>query len=76
MKGAKMKAVVTKQGLIIPKELLEGVREVEIQKENDKISIIPIVAVDPILKLGTHPVACGITDASEKHDKYLYGISS
>lgn len=71
-----MKAVVTKQGLIIPKEFLEGVKEVEIQKENNKISIIPIVTDDPILKLGTHPVACGIPDASEKHDQYLYGITS
>ncbi len=71
-----MKATVTKKGVVIPKELLEGVKEVEIQKEDDKISIIPIVTADPILKLGTHPVVCGITDASEKHDKYLYGAAS
>lgn len=71
-----MKASVTKQGLIIPKEFLEGIKEVEIQKENNKISIIPIVTDDPILKLGTHPVSCGIADASEKHDKYLYGTVS
>jgi len=70
-----MKAVVTEQGLIIPRELLEGVKEVEIQKENDKISIIPIVSDDPILSLGTHPVACGVPEASEKHDKYLYGTA-
>ncbi len=71
-----MKATVTKKGLIIPKELLEGVREVEIQKENDRISVIPIVSEDSILKLGAHPIVCGIPDASKNHDKYLYGLAS
>ena len=71
-----MKAVVTEQGLIIPRELLEGVKEVEIQKENDKISIIPIRSADPILNLGTHPVICGLPDASQKHDSYLYRKAS
>ena len=68
-----MKATVTEQGVVIPKELLEGVKEVEIKKENDKISIIPVVKDDPILRLGMHPVRCGISDGSVSHNKYIYG---
>lgn len=71
-----MKATVTEQGLTIPKEFLEGIREVEIQKENNRISIIPLPERDPIFNLGIHPVACGISDASTKHDKYIYGAAS
>ncbi|MBI5676598.1 MAG: hypothetical protein HZC48_12390 [Nitrospirae bacterium] len=71
-----MKAAVTENGVVIPKKLLKGVKEVEIQKEDNKISVIPILTKDTLLKLGTHPVICGITDASEKHDKYLYGADS
>jgi virulence-associated protein VagC len=71
-----MKATVTENGVVIPKKLLKGVKEVEIQKEDDKISIIPILTKDTLLKLGTRPVRCGLTDASEKHDKYLYGVTS
>lgn len=29
--------------------------------------------VDPLLGLGTEPVACGVRDASEQHDRYLQG---
>ncbi|MDI6728610.1 MAG: hypothetical protein QMD44_06765 [Thermodesulfovibrionales bacterium] len=68
-----MKAVVTEQGVTVPRELLEGVKEVEIQKEDDKIFIIPVVFDDPIFRLGKHPVSCGLPDASSKHDKYIYG---
>lgn len=28
---------------------------------------------DPILELGTRPVACDVSDASEDHDRYPYG---
>lgn len=28
---------------------------------------------DPILGLGRDPVPCGTSDASEHHDRYLYG---
>jgi hypothetical protein len=30
-------------------------------------------ADDPIFNIGRGPVACGISDASENLDKYLYG---
>lgn len=68
-----MKLQVTPQGVIIPKVLLEGFKEVEIRKNNGMIIIIPLVKEDPIFELGKNPVLCGISDASENHDKYLYG---
>lgn len=68
-----MKAKVTQEGVIVPKEFLEGAEEVEIHKEDHKIIVIPIVSHDPILDLGKHPVTCGAPDASESHDKYIYG---
>lgn len=69
-----MRATVTEQGITIPRELLEGVKEVDIQKEDNKISVIPILSDDPIMLLGKHPVTCGLTDAAVNHDKYIYGL--
>lgn len=71
-----MKAKVTKRGLIIPKEMLEGAEEVEIRKKDHRLVIWPVSKGDPILNLGKHPVECGATDASEHHDRYLYGSGS
>ena len=71
-----MKTKVTEKGVIIPKEFLEGVEEVEIRKADNLLVIVPTVKSDPILALGQHPVKCGIPDASERHDKYLYGSNS
>ncbi len=68
-----MKAKVTEQGVMIPKEFLEGVEEVEIRKEANLIVVVPTTKSDPILGLGQHPVECGVPDASEQHDRYLYG---
>jgi virulence-associated protein VagC len=70
-----MKVKVTKRGLIVPKEMLAGADEVEIRKEDHRIVISPIFG-DPILNLGKHPVECGVSDASEHHDAYLYGSGS
>lgn len=64
---------VTSKGVFVPKELLEGFTEVEIRKNNGMVIIIPIHKSDPIIELGKHPVLCGISDASENHDAYLYG---
>jgi hypothetical protein len=71
-----MKAKVTKRGLLIPKEMLGGADEVEIHKENHRIVISPLIKDDPILGLGKGPVECGVPDASEHHDSYLYGSGS
>jgi len=66
-----MKVKVNNEGVIIPKTYLEGVEEVEVKKENGLILVIPITEDDPILELGKNPVTCGLSDASEHHDKYL-----
>lgn len=71
-----MKVKVTKRGLMIPKEMLAGVEDVEIRKEDHRIVISLLTKGDPILKLGKHPVTCGVSDASEHHDSYLYGSGS
>jgi virulence-associated protein VagC len=68
-----MKTEVTEQGITIPKQLLEGVTEVEIRKEKNYILIIPLSGEDPMLRFGKNPVSDEITDASVNHDKYIYG---
>ncbi|MEW6112239.1 MAG: hypothetical protein AB1664_08930 [Thermodesulfobacteriota bacterium] len=68
-----MRAKITKRGLVVPREMLPDVDEVEIRKEDHRVVISPLPREDPILGLGKHPVKCGITDASERHDSYLYG---
>jgi hypothetical protein len=70
-----MKAKVTEQGVLIPKRMLPGVEEVDIRFENGAILVAPANSEDPILGLGREPVVCGVQDASEKHDRYLYGAS-
>lgn len=67
-----MKVKVTDKGVVIPNTYFEDIEEVEIKKENGLILIVPINDADPISELGKNPVACGTSDASEKHDKYLY----
>ena len=73
--GEAIKAKVTDQGVLVPRTLLQGIEEVEIQKEDNVITIIPTSHTDPILELGKHPVASGVADASESHDQYLYNSS-
>lgn len=67
-----MKTKVTEQGVIVPKKFLKGVKEVEIRKDDGVILVVP-VSEDPILALGSQPIADEITDASQHHDRYLYG---
>ncbi len=67
-----MKIEVTEQGVVIPKSLLEGVKEVDVRKEDDRIVVIPIPLDDPIFRFGKNPVKDTITDASVNLDKYIY----
>lgn len=67
-----MKVKVTDSGVVIPKIYLEGVEEVEIKKVNGLLLIVPVSDIDPILELGKNPVECGLSDASENHNKHLY----
>jgi hypothetical protein len=69
-----MRVKVTDSGVVIPRELLEGVEEVEIRQEHGIIKVIPTGRHDPIWGLGKNPVEGGLTDASENHDRYIYGI--
>ncbi len=71
-----MKTKVTEKGVVIPKEFLEGIEEVEIRKTDNLLVVVPTIKRDPILGLGQHPVECGVPDASEHHDRYLYGSTS
>ncbi|MCY7276933.1 MAG: hypothetical protein LH702_25190 [Phormidesmis sp. CAN_BIN44] len=66
-----MSVKVTEEGLVIPKELLEGIQEFEVRKENHQIVLIPMEESDPIWQLGSNPISLGIPDAPENHDKYL-----
>ena len=70
--GNVVRARVTEEGVLIPKKLLPGVEEVEIRQEQDIILVIPASKDDPVFKLGSNPVSCGATDASENLDQYLY----
>lgn len=67
-----MKTKVTEQGVLVPKKFFKGIEEVEIRKENDLVVVVPITD-DPILQLGKQPVSDETEDASENHDKYIYG---
>ncbi|MBI1748654.1 MAG: hypothetical protein HYR55_19015 [Acidobacteria bacterium] len=67
-----MRTEVTDQGLLIPKQFLEGVKEVEIRKEKNMIIVIPLPSEDPILQLGKQPIIDDVTDASVNHDRYIY----
>lgn len=67
-----MKLEVTEQGVVIPKSLLEGVKQVDVRKESDRIVVVPVPFEDPILRIGKNPVKGGITDASVDLDKYIY----
>ena len=67
-----MKTKVTEQGVRVPKRFLRGIKEVEIRKDDGVILVVPVTE-DPILVLGSQPIADEITDASQHHDRYLYG---
>ena len=54
-----MKVKVTKTGVVVPKEMLEGIEEVEVTKEGDRIIIFSATPTDPIFGLGTNPVLSG-----------------
>jgi virulence-associated protein VagC len=69
--GTTMRAKVTEQGVLLPKQWFGNVDEVEIRRERDVIVIAPVAAQDPILSLGTQPIVVDVDDASLHHDRYL-----
>jgi virulence-associated protein VagC len=66
-----MKARVSEQGVLIPKEFFTGIEEVEIHQHDDTIIIVAILPADPILQLGMHPIEDRVRDASTNHDHYI-----
>lgn len=79
---------VNADGLVIPKELLDGVEEFEVRRRDGAgLIVVPINGVDlgphgneesreerSIFDLlGSAPIDDGPTDASERLDFYLYG---
>jgi hypothetical protein len=67
-----MRTKVTENGVLIPKGWLEGVDEVDIQKTQHMIIVVPVQVKDPILNLGKQPICLDVDDASSNHDRYLY----
>jgi virulence-associated protein VagC len=66
-----MKAPVTDAGVLIPKDLLPGITEVEIRRGDHCLLVVPVKELDPILQLGEAPVTSGVSDASVRHDQYV-----
>ena len=69
-----MRIKVTEEGVLIPKQLLEGVDEVDVRQEENAILVVPLTADDPIFELGTDPITIDVDDASVNHDRYLYQL--
>lgn len=57
---------------MIPRQLLGGLQEVEIRREDDRLIVEPVKERDPIFALGSDPIDEDIQDASVGHDRYLY----
>lgn len=66
-----MRVKVTNEGVLIPKQWLEGIDVVEIRQEQTCIVIVPVDKEDPILQLGSEPIVVDVDDASVHHDHYL-----
>ena len=71
LEGISMKLKVTEEGLLIPKELLQGAEEADVRKEDKLILVMLGGKSDPILDLGRFPVKSGVSNGSERHDAYL-----
>lgn len=69
----RLKTKVTDQGVLIPRQMLGDAEEVEVRKEHDLILIRLAPSADPIYEFGTQPIVVEVKDASESHDRYLYG---
>ena len=69
-----MKTRISEQGLLIPKQWFEGVEEVEVRRENDRIVIVPLGVEDPIHKLGKQPITVAETDKPANADDPLYRL--
>lgn len=71
-----MEAVVSAQGLTVPKHMLRGMHRVQIEKKQGVIIITPQqapeLAVDPLLGLGVNPAKKNLASGAQKHDQHIY----
>lgn len=68
-----MKLKVTDAGVVIPRDMLPDVEEVDVRMEDGVMILTPLQdAHDPLWEMGSDPVSCGLPDASENHDRFLY----
>ena len=67
-----MRTQVTKDGVNIPRLMLEGVDQVEIKQHGKNIIVTPVNDEDPIFRFGKNPVVDTVTDASVNLNKYIY----
>ncbi|MBC8868569.1 MAG: hypothetical protein H8E44_04090 [Planctomycetes bacterium] len=67
-----MRSKITEQGVTLPKQWFPGVAEVEIQREEDRVVVVPVRGEDSITGLGRNPIEADVDDAAANHDRYLY----
>lgn len=73
MTAGAVRLQVSDEGVVIPREMLPNVKEVDVRKEGGAMVLTPLPDPDdPIWELGNDPVVCGLPDASENHDRYIY----
>ena len=68
-----MDAIVSAEGLTVPKGMLRGMKRVHIQKKQGVIIITPQQLEDPLLGLGSTPARQSLSAVAKKHDQYFYG---
>ena len=68
-----MDAIVSAEGLTVPKRMLRGMKRVHIQKKQGVIIITPQQLEDPLLGLGSTPARQTLSAGAKKHDRYIYG---
>ncbi len=67
-----MRSKVTEQGVTLPRHWFQGIAEVEIQRKEDCVIVVPLRGDDPITRLGQNPIDLDVDDAAANHDRYLY----
>jgi len=67
-----MRSKVTENGITLPPQWFLGVAEVDIQREEGRVVVVPVREDDPITRLGENPIQIDVIDAASNHDQYLY----
>lgn len=67
-----MKTRLTEQGIIIPKDMLVGIDEIENRRQAGMIIVVPVSARYHIFDIDRNPIDADITDASENQNYYIY----